>query len=183
MYNLRNQFRLRRRRFLQREDGAVTIPTIIFIPFFLLIFTSSIELSTLSIRQSLLDRAVDDTARILRLGIEPLPDHTTLKRAICNRIGIISNCMADLMVEVIEVDKTTWTTTRSGTAVTCIDHSDAITPETLILRGKEDQLMLMRVCLKVKPMMPGAGVGAQLVKDGDGSVALVSVTAFVNEPR
>ncbi|MDP2738415.1 MAG: hypothetical protein Q8O82_06825 [Pseudorhodobacter sp.] len=183
MRNLLDKLRLRRRRFLQREDGAVTIPTIIFIPFFLLIFTSSIELSTLSIRQSLLDRAVDDTARILRLGIEPLPDHTTLKRSICNRIAIVSNCMNDLMVEVIEVDKVTWTTTRTGTAIACVDHSVETTPEALILRGKEDQLMLMRVCLKVKPMMPGAGVGAQLVKDGDGAVALVSVTAFVNEPR
>lgn len=171
------------RRFLRHEEGAVTIPTIIFIPFFLLLFTSSIELSTLSIRHSLLDRAVDDTARILKLGIEPLPDHLTLKRSICNRLAIVPNCMQDLMVEVIEIDKATWSTPRAGTAVTCIDHSEDTEPETLIQRGVADQLMLMRVCLKVEPMMPGAGVGAQLVKDGSGAVALVVTTAFVNEPR
>ncbi|PKP71383.1 MAG: hypothetical protein CVT82_02045 [Alphaproteobacteria bacterium HGW-Alphaproteobacteria-4] len=171
------------RRFLRREDGAVTIPTIIFIPFFLLIFTSSIELSTLSIRQSLLERAVDDTARILKLGIEPLPDHTTLKRSICNRMAIVPTCMQDLMVEVVEIDRATWTTARAGTAVTCVDHSDEEDKETLIERGISDQMMLMRVCLKVKPMMPGAGAGAQMVKDATGAVALVVVTAFVNEPR
>lgn len=172
-----------RLRFLRGEDGAVTIPTILFIPFFLLIFTSSIELATLSIRQSMLERAVDDTARILRLGIEPLPDHTTLKRSICNRIAIIPTCMEDLMIEVIEINKDTWTTSRAGTAVTCVDHSVVTQPETLILRGREDQLMLMRVCLKVKPMMSGAGIGAQLVKDASGEIALVVTTAFVNEPR
>ncbi|MDP2063626.1 MAG: hypothetical protein Q8J98_11060 [Phaeovulum sp.] len=171
------------RRFLCREEGAVTIPTIIFIPFFLLLFTSSVELATLSIRQSLLDRAVDDTARILKLGIEPLPDHQTLKRSICNRMAIVPTCMQDLMVEVIEIDRTTWSTARAGTAVTCIDASEETEPETLIQRGISDQLMLMRVCLKVKPMMPGAGVGAQLVTDASGALALVVVTAFVNEPR
>ncbi|MDP1669889.1 TadE/TadG family type IV pilus assembly protein [Phaeovulum sp.] len=171
------------RRFLCREEGAVTIPTIIFIPFFLLLFTSSVELATLSIRQSLLDRAVDDTARILKLGIEPLPDHQTLKRSICNRMAIVPTCMQDLMVEVIEIDRTTWSTARAGTAVTCIDESEETEPETLIQRGISDQLMLMRVCLKVKPMMPGAGVGAQLVTDASGALALVVVTAFVNEPR
>ena len=171
------------RRFLAREDGAVTIPTILFIPFFLLIFTSSIELATLSIRKSMLERAVDDTSRILKLGIEPLPDHATLKRSICNRMAIVPTCMQDIRIEVIEVDRTNWTTARAGTAMSCVDRSDEVEPETLIQRGISDQLMLMRVCLLVSPMMPGAGVGAQLIKDANGELALVSVTAFVNEPR
>ena len=169
--------------FVHREDGAVTLPSIIFIPFFLLTFTSSIELATMSIRQSLLERAVDDTARILKLGIEPLPDHATLKRSICGRIAIVPTCMEDLMVEVVEIDRATWSTAQAGTAAICVDHSEETQPETLIERGISDQLMLMRVCLKVKPMMPGAGAGAQMVKDANGAVALVAVTAFVNEPR
>ncbi|WP_372840234.1 TadE/TadG family type IV pilus assembly protein [Phaeovulum sp.] len=176
-------FMARPRRFLRREDGNVTIPTVMFIPFFLMVFASSIELSTLSIRQSLLDRAVDDTARILKLGIEPLPDHTTLKRSICNRMAIAPNCMNDLKVEVFEIDKTTWTTALAGTSVACVDRTAEEQEESLLQRGVSDQLMLMRVCLKVDPMMPGAGVGAQLVKDPTGAVSLVVVTAFVNEPR
>lgn len=171
------------RRFFAREDGSVTIPTVLFIPFFLLIFTSSIELATLSIRKSMLERAVDDTARILKLGIEPLPDHLTLKRSICNRMAIVPTCMQDILIEVIEIDRVSWTTARAGTAMTCVDRSEETEPETLIQRGIADQLMLMRVCLKVSPMMPGAGVGAQLVKDAGGELALVAVTAFVNEPR
>jgi Flp pilus assembly protein TadG len=170
-------------RFWRHQDGATTLAAVLFIPLFLMIFMSSVEISTLAIRQAMLDRAVDQTSRILRLGIEPLPDHALLKRAICNRLAIVPGCIENLTVEVVEVDKTSWSTTRAGTAATCVDLSEEATPEMLIQRGQSDQLMLMRVCLKVKPMMPGAGVGARLTTDGSGALALVVATVFVNEPR
>jgi Flp pilus assembly protein TadG len=171
------------RRLWQREEGSVTIPSVLFLPFFLMVLVSTVDLSMITIRQSLLDRAVDDTARIMRLGIEPMPDHTTLKRGICNRVALAPDCMESLTVEVIEIDKKTWSTARAGTAVSCIDHSQQDSSEMLLQRGQEDQLMMMRVCMKIKPMMTSTGLGGQLIKDSTGAIALVSVTAFVNEPN
>ncbi|SIS72989.1 TadE/TadG family type IV pilus assembly protein [Phaeovulum vinaykumarii] len=174
--------RARLRRFLRREDGAVTIPAIIFIPFFLMIMFSSIELSFLSIRHMLLERAVDDVARVLRLGIAPLPPLQDLKRTLCGRVALVPNCMKDLAVEVVEIDKTTWSSTTAGQRVPCVDRSLVTQPDTEVERGAANQLMLMRACLKVHPIMPTFGIGPLLPLDSEGTLALVSMTAFVNEP-
>jgi hypothetical protein len=50
--------------------------------------------------------------------------------------------------------------------------------------GSDNQIMLLRVCLKDTPMFPTTVVGAGLIADGenDGSYALITTSVFVNEP-
>lgn len=43
--------------------------------------------------------------------------------------------------------------------------------------------MFLRACAKFEPVFPTLGMGDNLVKDGAGMYALVSTSAFVQEPR
>ncbi len=43
--------------------------------------------------------------------------------------------------------------------------------------------MLIRACAKFDPIVPTTGLGFRLPKDNTGAYALISSTAFVNEPE
>lgn len=169
-------------RLRRSEDGAVTIPTLMWLPLFIMIMAASVELCVLVFKQTLLDRGVDLTTRIMRLGIAPMPSHDTLKRSICTNIAFVPGCMDNLAVEVFSVDTTTWTASNSNSAL-CTDalSSEPISPQ--LERGGSNQLMILRACLKVDVMMEANPLAEALVHDASGQTALISVTAFVNEPR
>jgi hypothetical protein len=42
--------------------------------------------------------------------------------------------------------------------------------------------MLIRACVKFKPVFPTTGVGKELEKDGTGRARMTSMAAFVQEP-
>ena len=48
--------------------------------------------------------------------------------------------------------------------------------------GSRSEIMFMRACVVIDPLMPGMGLGLHLPKDTSGGFALVSYSAFVNEP-
>ncbi len=49
--------------------------------------------------------------------------------------------------------------------------------------GTSNEMMLIRACVMLDPIFPTTGMGFHLPMDGTGAYALVSSTAFVNEPR
>lgn len=169
-------------RYRAAEDGAVTIPTLLWLPLFIMIMVASVELCVLTVKQTLLERGVNLSSRILRLGISDMPTHDQLKRSICGNIAFLSTCMEDLAVEIFEVDQDTWTSSGAGQAVLC---SDGITDDKkpVMQRGIGNQLMVLRACLWVKPMENLNPLSQALTKNANGQYALVVTTAFVNEPR
>ncbi|SOC02220.1 TadE/TadG family type IV pilus assembly protein [Rhodobacter maris] len=169
------------RRF-RAEDGAVTLPALLWLPFFVMLMAASVELEMLTVKQTLLDRGVDLTTRILRLGIDDLPDHDTLKRSVCENMGFIGNCMDRLAIEVFPVDTDTWTSTGASD-VLCTDSTSAAELSPQLQAGDSNQMMILRACLKIDTMMEINPLAAALTRDAGGQVALVSMTAFVNEPR
>lgn len=165
----------------REEDGSITIPFVIMFPIFFLIVISSIEMGILTVRHVMLERGLDMSVRGLRLGTWVNPTHADLKRSICRNAGIIPDCMNSLLVELRPVNKNTWQPLNGN--ATCIDRSAPVQPVTIFNPGVSDEMMLIRACIKVSPMAPLTGLGMQLNKDAFGQYALVSATAFVNEPR
>lgn len=55
-------------RFRKEEYGNAVVPFALWMPVFLALILSSIELGTVTIRQTALERAMDDTVRDIRLG-------------------------------------------------------------------------------------------------------------------
>jgi hypothetical protein len=167
-------------RFRRRESGAATIEFVIWFPFFFVLVCSSIETGLLMTRHVMLERGLDMTVRGLRLGFWPAPSHDDIKRAICDGAVIIPNCSDALSVELLPVSTTTWALPTG--AVTCTDRSADVQPVTQLIPGISNELMLIRVCSKFSPFFPTTGFGMSMTKDGAGNYALVSISAFVNEP-
>ena len=167
---------------LRSEEGAASIPAVFWMPFFVMMMVASVELCVLGVRQTLLDRGVDLTTRILRLGVAEMPSHDLLKRSICGNIAFLPDCMEDLTVEVFQVDRTTWSSDINGRGVLC---SDAITEtETPVIQpGVSGQLMILRACLRVAPMETLNPLSRALAHDIGDKYALIATTAFVNEPQ
>ena len=168
--------------FLRSEEGAASIPAVFWMPFFVMMMVASVEMCLLGVKQTLLDRGVDLTTRILRLGVATMPSHEQIKRSICGNIAFLPDCMTDLAVEVFQVDRATWSSDVNGRGVLC---SDAITEtdKPVIQPGVSGQLMILRACLRVSPMEKLNPLSQALAQDADGRYALITTTAFVNEPK
>ncbi|QDC10222.1 pilus assembly protein [Oceanicola sp. D3] len=167
-------------RFRRREEGNTTIEFVILFPIFIIIFMSCFELGMLMTRQVMLERALDLSVRDLRLGHWKPPTHDELKKALCDRAGVIPDCLNSMLIELQPVSKTTWTPLPPQ--ATCVDKSAPIQPVTTFNGGNENQMMIVRACAVTKPWFVATALGLKLpLVDGE-NYAIVSSSAFVNEP-
>jgi len=144
------------------------------------IFISTFDVGMQMVRQVMLDRATDISVRALRLGSWDTPTQERMKRNICNIAGILPDCMANLLIELRPTSTETWAPLPANP--TCVDKNAVIQPVTSFDGGQQNEMMLVRVCARVKPMFPTTGIGLKLKEDGEW-FSLVSTSAFVNEPR
>ncbi|MFT5342882.1 MAG: hypothetical protein ACI9BH_002098 [Paracoccaceae bacterium] len=169
------------RRFRRSEKGSATVEFAITFPIMLLFLLSGIELSFVNLRHSMLERAVDLTVRDIRLGTGTAPQHDEIKNMICVRAGFIDNCADNLRLEMIQVDPRNWTAIPAE--ADCTDKSVEVAPVRAFVNGLDNELMILRACAKFDPVFPTSGLGADLASGTGGQYALVSTTAFVQEPQ
>lgn len=168
-------------RFRRCEDGSATIEFAITFPAMLFLLLSGIEMGFVSLQHSMLERAMDQTVRDIRLGTGTAPQYDEIKDRLCERAGFIDNCGENLRLEMIQVDPRNWTAINPQPD--CTDQSEEVAPVRAFTNGLENELMFLRACAKIDPVFPTTGLGKNMVKDGAGQYALVSTSAFVQEPR
>jgi len=165
----------------RREDGNATVEFVILFPLFIAIMLQAFEVGWITVRQSMLDRALDLTVRDLRLGHFTNPTNDTLRKAICANVGsLISNCTSNMLVELTPVDTTNWT--MPPAKATCVDRDAKIQPVTTVEQGAGDQLMIVRACAIINLMFPLVEVGPLLTVDSQGGTSIAATSVFVNEP-
>jgi hypothetical protein len=170
------------RRFLRAEDGNGTVEFAITFPAMLLFMLSGIELGIMILNHASLERALDLTVRDIRLSTGTAPQHDEIKELICIRTGFIKNCSSNLKLEMVQVDPRKWS--GISTNATCTDASLEVQPKTTFKNNaKENELIILRACAKISPVFPTTGLGKSMKQDGAGQYALVSTSAFVQEPR
>ena len=80
----RRHGRLRQlRRRMGREDGNATIEFVILFPMVIFLLVSAVEVGFITIRHTMLDRAVDLTVRDIRLGTGNSPQYAEIRDAFC----------------------------------------------------------------------------------------------------
>lgn len=168
------------RRFRRDQSGTATVEFIVIVPFFIMFITFAVELGMLSLRAALLERGLDIAVREVRLGTGTAPEHDQIKEIICANASVISDCDTKLRLEMIPTDLRNLTTFDE--TPDCTDASEPSNPVRTFIPGAENQLMLLRACLKYTPFYPNYMLGSLLVKDAAGDVALTTVSAFVQEP-
>lgn len=165
---------------LTRENGNATIEFAFIFPLLVTLLLSTVEIGILTIRSVMLERAVDLTVRDLRLGKIEDPTQEKLRDLICDRSAVVADCDHSLLIELRPVSTVTWTPLSSDT--TCKNRNEDINPVIALNPGVSHEMILIRVCTVFQPIFPSTSLGMHLSKDELGGYALVTSSAFVNEP-
>lgn len=169
-------------RHFRREDGNSTVGIVLMLPLFMGVFMSSFELGLYMTRLTLLDRAIDITAREIRLGKVANPTHDNIKQIVCANASMVPNCMTTLKLSLERVLTSTWA--LPNTETTCVNRAEEVDPVTALDPNPTERkaLIIMRGCVIADAIFPSIGVAAGLPLDGKGGYKLLSTSAFLNEP-
>lgn len=173
-------FRHALRRFRRNEDGTASIEFVIVVPVFLALMMISIELGFITVRNTMLERGLDIAVREIRLGTGTAPQHDAIKQIVCDNAVIINDCMSNLRLEMRPTDIRSFGSL--DTQVDCTDAAEPTKPLRTFTPGGQNELMLLRACVKYNPLFPQQFLGAALQKDASGQAAIISMAAFVQEP-
>jgi len=177
------------RAFLSDDSGNATIEFCFVIPIAMTIFMASVEASLYMARHAMLERSVDIVVRDIRLGHYDTLTHAQLKTEICAGGMLaksVQSCVDSMKIWMQPINTANFAMVAPPRF--CVDTSKPINPlleptGTEFAYGSDNEIMLMRICLKEKPMFPTSVIGAgMIVGEPDGSYALVTTTVFVNEP-
>lgn len=167
----------------QRENGSSTVEFVMWFPVFMTLFLTSFELSFYGMRVFMLDRAVDQTVRDLRLGVSRPQNTAEFKTAVCDRVLLKGDCVADTSVQLMRVNAGTWNFPTGQ--VPCVDRVQPLTPkqeDANYSTGGGGDLMLLLVCQKKRPFFGSTPYVMGIPEDEHGEIALAAITTFVNEP-
>ncbi|GGD33348.1 TadE/TadG family type IV pilus assembly protein [Aureimonas glaciei] len=167
---------------LLRDRGAATAVEFAFVaPLFFALVLSTFEVGWTMTQGMMLDRALDQTIRQVRLGGPDAPQtQEAIRGAICSKTPVILDCRNVLSVELVTIR--TPADFPSDTA-RCIDRSGKVNPTLRFTTGNRSaMIMYVRACAVIDPLTPLIGLALALPKDSTGGYRLVSTSAFMNEP-
>ncbi len=177
MHKVFHQFR----RFRRDENGSMTIEFVLYFTLMVILLVTGVEIAYLNLRHAMLERGVDVVTRDIRLSTGEIPTYEQVRAQICSEATILGVCEDNLRLEMVQVDP------RAFSAVPpdadCINAEEDPRPVRNFVAGKDNELMLIRACLKYKPILPTTGLGKALYKDEQGYAQMVVTSAFVQEPR
>lgn len=169
------------RRILRREDGTVSMEFVIIFPVIAIMIVMTLELGFITLRQTLLDRGLDMAVREVRLGTGEDLGHDTVKELVCENAMFLPDCANQLFLEMAPSNPRSFTPLHE--TASCTDEPiDHIRPAQVYHPGQENQIVMMRACVLYDPIFPKGLLPRKLKKTDDGKAALLSVTAFVQEP-
>ncbi len=183
--------------FLADERGTATIEFVFIIPIVMIIFFASFESSYYMVRHVMMERSVDLVVRDIRLGKldylktqSQAAQHAALKNLICGTsiLSDVGTCVDSMKIWMQAINTADFE--MKAPPRDCVDRLETIDPlapgppATDFKLGDDNEIMLLRICLKAEPMFPTTAVGAGLIANGedDGSYALFTTSVFVNEP-
>ncbi|MDA7426093.1 TadE/TadG family type IV pilus assembly protein [Thalassococcus lentus] len=166
------------RRFAENENGSVVVPFAMWMPVFIGLVLATIEVGTVTIRSTALERALDETVREVRLG--NAGDQTAIKQSICNRAAVLPDCLDRLQLEMVRLDMRNWSNIPNR--ADCVDTSEVFTPNRAFQNAGGSEVMFLRACFKYRPITPAGNLSANLPEDDEGFTAITASSAFVTEP-
>ena len=169
------------RRFRRDEDGGLTIEFLFFFTFFVFLLVTGVEIAYLNLRHAMLERGVDVVTRDIRLATGAIPSYEEVRDKICDEATIIGDCNGNIRLEMVQVDPRNFNTIPPD--ADCKNEKQSPRPVRNFVAGQDNELMLIRACLKYKPILPTVGLGKELYKDDDGYAQMIVTSAFVQEPR
>lgn len=167
------------------EDGNATIEFVFLFPLFMTIFLMGFEAGFYMVREVMLERATDYAVRDIRLGNGKVPDFDLVTEKICENTFGIYGCEESLHVYMEEVEIAPGAIAAVTGDARCINRRSDVPqyrPEDYNI-GDTNTMMVIQVCATVSPLFPTTGIGLGIARDDlNGDTAIVTTSAFVNEP-
>jgi hypothetical protein len=174
-----NRFRLFRR---DENGAALMLEFVIFVPLLFTSFLMAVEMSVYTMRSMMLDRGTDIAVRAIRLNTgTPQITHDWVKQTICNNSGWLEECNEQLKLEMVTVNPRDFH--MLDQTPDCVDVTQNPDPVRGFALGQQHEMMIMRACVRFKPVFPTSGLGRAFEKDSEGRAKMISITAFVQEPN
>ncbi len=173
--------------FLTDERGTATIEFLFVFPMIFTVFTASFESSLYMAKYVMFERSVDLVVREIRLGNATDPTHQSLKESIC-RTGVLVKSMADCLnkMRIWMQPVNTANFDMIAPPTTCVEQASQVNVDEPLANefawGTDNDIMLMRICMKEWPIFPTTAVSVKMPRQNDGSVAMIVTSVFVNEP-
>ncbi|ODT65503.1 MAG: hypothetical protein ABS75_31125 [Pelagibacterium sp. SCN 63-23] len=169
----------RARSFGKDRSGAAAMEFALLVPMLLMIILATLESGWLMVQTIMLDRALDQTVRELRIGSLANPTQASMRQRICEQALVLSDCENRLSLELFRVQGTSG---YPSDAARCINRNSPIAPVLRFTPGGRTEVMFVRACFVVSPLTPGIGLGLALPKDETGALRIIAKSGFVNEP-
>ena len=171
--------------FRKSEDGGPTIEFVLMFMPFMLLTVSAFELGLLMTRHVMLERGLDIAVREVRLNTSTPVTEAQLKSMVCNAAVIIPNCTSQVRLEMVVVDMMQLNAMEDSTiprTASCVDQSQPFLPARNFQTGMPNQMMIVRACARLVPMLPETALGYFLSQIDGGYYRLISTSSFVMEP-
>jgi Flp pilus assembly pilin Flp len=169
------------RQLVRKEDGSAAVEFVIIFPVIATMIVMTLEMGFITLRQTLLDRGLDMAVREIRLGTNMNLQHDRVKTLVCENAMFLVDCQNQLFLEMEPSDPRAFTPLSEIASCTDEDVGD-IRPAPEFNPGQANEVVLIRACVLYDPLFPKALLPRFLEKDIDGKSAIVSITAFVQEP-
>jgi hypothetical protein len=173
--------------FLKDERGTATIEFLLVFPTIFLIFTASFESSLYMAKYVMFERSIDLVMREVRLGNATGMTHQLLKESICKSGMLVrskADCLSRMRLWMQPVNTANFDIQLPDTV--CVEKASEVNdeepPANEFAYGVDNDIMLLRVCMKERPIFPTTAVSVKMPREDDGSVAMIVTTVFVNEP-
>lgn len=170
------------RRFLRREHGNASIEFVFFMPLMFAILVITMEVGTMMVRHTGLERAMDIVMRQIRLGQIPTVTATSLRTEICRHVFLAPRCNETTVVELTRIDRATFALPTTTTPCVTRSATAVNVPLVTVTPGQSNALMLVRVCMVTNALLPRYLVAAPVTYDAQGGYSLTTSSAFVVEP-
>jgi len=169
------------KQFLKDDTATASVEFVMIAPLYLASVFSVFEAGWLMTKNMMLERGLDQTVRDIRLGKAGLTQHAEFVSAICDYARILRDCEDNMILEVTPINNST--DIPSG-AADCRDRSTPPPPPGThkFNLGNRTDVMYVRACVIVDPLLPGLGLGLHLPKNDRGDFEMIAYSAFVNEP-
>lgn len=171
-------------------EASAAIEFVVIFPIFVLFALVSFETGIFAARQAMLDRGVDMSVRAIRLSTDTPPSYDDLRDMICAGSSIIPNCENSVKVEMIRFDP--YSGYNVPDTIQCKNRAEEIDPVRTYEIGGQNQMMLIRVCALVEPVVLDVPLFAnsgkwsasdELPEGYKQEYVLLSQSVYVTEPN
>jgi len=148
--------------FRKKEDGGPSVEFVLVFTPFMILMVSAFELGLLMTRHVMLERGLDMAVREVRLNTGAPITEDQLKTMVCNAAGIIPNCTTQLRIEMIALDlrqQNGFANSGVSRVAPCIDAADPFQPAPVFQNGTANEMMIVRACARLVPMLPETALG------------------------